>query len=122
MYTVAHLAPLSMGFSRQEYWSGLPCPIPGDLPDPGIKPASHKTPALAGRFFTALPPGKPHMASSFCFFEEALLVFEEQDPNVDWATEVAAAVQNAVRRYCITYDEKNRELLPRCYWVIVSRG
>ena len=43
------------GFSRQEYWSGLPFPSPGGLPDPGIKPAS---PALAGRFFTAEPPGK----------------------------------------------------------------
>ena len=41
--------PLSMGFSRHKYWSGLPCPPPGDLPDPGIKPTS---PALAGRFFT----------------------------------------------------------------------
>ena len=47
--TVAHQAPMSMGFSRQEYWSGLPFPSPGDLPDPGIKPGS---PALAGGFFT----------------------------------------------------------------------
>ena len=39
-WTVAHKAPLSMGFSRQAYWSGLPCPSPGDLPDPGIKPSS----------------------------------------------------------------------------------
>ena len=39
-WTVAHQAPLPMGFSRQEYWSGLPCPSPGDLPDPGIEPAS----------------------------------------------------------------------------------
>ena len=39
-WTVAHQAPLSMGFSRQEYWSGLPFPPPGDLPNPGIKPAS----------------------------------------------------------------------------------
>ena len=44
------------GISRQEYWSGLPFPSPGDLPDPGIKPAS---PALAGRSFTAEPPGSP---------------------------------------------------------------
>ena len=49
--TVAHQAPLSMGFSRQEYWSGLPCPPPGD-PDPGIDPASLMSPALAGGFFT----------------------------------------------------------------------
>ena len=52
LWTVALQAPLSMGFSRQEYWNGLPCPPPGDLPDPGIKPVSLKSPASAGRFFT----------------------------------------------------------------------
>ena len=51
-WTVAHQAPLSMGFFRQEYWSGLPFPSPGNLPNPGIKPASLTSPALAGRFFT----------------------------------------------------------------------
>ena len=45
-------APLSMGFSRQEYWSGLPCPPPGDLPDTGIESVSLTSPASAGRFFT----------------------------------------------------------------------
>ena len=49
---VTSQAPLSMGFSRQEYWSGLPCPPPGDLPNPGIEPVSLTSPALAGRFFT----------------------------------------------------------------------
>ena len=44
--------PLSMGFSRQEYWSVFPCPFPRDLPDPGIKPPSFTSPALAGGFFT----------------------------------------------------------------------
>ena len=48
-WTVAHQAPVSMGFPRQEYWRGLPCPPPWDLPDPGIAAAS---PALAGGFFT----------------------------------------------------------------------
>ena len=52
LWTTAHQAPLSMGFSRQEYWSRLPCPPPGDLPDPGIKLASLMSPALAGGFFT----------------------------------------------------------------------
>ena len=52
-------APLSMEFSRQEYWNRLPVPPPGDLPNPGIKPASPVSPALAGRFFTTEPPGKP---------------------------------------------------------------
>ena len=47
-----------MEFSRQEYWSGLPFPIPGDLPEPGIEHASLVSPALAGRFFTTAPPGK----------------------------------------------------------------
>ena len=50
--TAAHQAPLFMGFSRQEHWSRLPCPPPGDLPDPGIKLASFMSPALAGGFFT----------------------------------------------------------------------
>ena len=50
-WTVARQAPLSMGFSRQESWSGLPCPPPGDLPDPGIEPASLTSPALAGGYF-----------------------------------------------------------------------
>ena len=53
-WTVAHQASLSMGFSRQEYWSGLPFPPPGDLPNPGIEPTS---PALEGWFFTTEPAG-----------------------------------------------------------------
>ena len=55
-WTVTLQAPLSMAFPRQEYWSGLPPPSPGDLPHPGIEPTS---PALVGRFLTAEPPGKP---------------------------------------------------------------
>ena len=52
LWTIARQAPLPMGFSRQEYWRGLPCPPPGDLSDPGIKPRLFTSPALAGRFFT----------------------------------------------------------------------
>ena len=66
--TVAHQAPLSMGFSQQEYWSGVPFPPLGDLPDPGIKFMSPVAPALTGGFFTAEPPGKPkhqHIRSQF---------------------------------------------------------
>ena len=55
-WTVAHEFPLSMGFSRQEYWSGLPCPPPGNLPDPGIEP---KSPALRTDSLPSEPPGKP---------------------------------------------------------------
>ena len=52
LWTVAHQALPSMGFSRQEDWRGLPCPPPGDLPDPGIEPTSVMSPALADGFFT----------------------------------------------------------------------
>ena len=50
-----------MGFPRQEYWSRLPFPPPNDLPNPGVKPVSPASSALAGRFFTTEPPGKPTM-------------------------------------------------------------
>ena len=52
-WTVALQTALSMGFYRQDYWSGLPFPSPGDLPNPGIEPTLSASPALAGRFFTA---------------------------------------------------------------------
>ena len=55
-WTVAHKAPLSKGFSRQEYWSGLLCLPPGDLPDPGIEPWSPASPTLANAFFTTSAP------------------------------------------------------------------
>ena len=55
-WIVGHQAPLSMRFSRQEYWSGLPCPPPGDLPNPGIKPRS---PTLQADSLPAEPQGKP---------------------------------------------------------------
>ena len=62
-WTVARQAPLSMGFPRQEDWSGVPFTTPGDLLNPGIEPESLVPPALAGRFFTTVPPRKPHKAT-----------------------------------------------------------
>ena len=62
-WTVAHRAPLSMEFSRQEYWNGLPFPTPGDLPDPEIEPGS---PALQVDPLLSEPPGKPTFSST-CF-------------------------------------------------------
>ena len=58
LWTVAHQAPLSMGFSRQEYWSGLPFPSPGDLPDPVIEPRS---PTLQADALTSAPSGKQNL-------------------------------------------------------------
>ena len=63
LWTVARQAPLFMGFSRQEYWSGLLCPSPGDLPDPGIKPESLTSPALAGGFFATSATWEAHLFS-----------------------------------------------------------
>ena len=65
------LAPLSMGFFRQEYWGRLPCPPPGDLPDPEVEPRSSTSPALAGRFFTnttwKTPPNCVAVSKLSCF-------------------------------------------------------
>ena len=76
LWTVGRQAPPSMEISGQEYWSGLPFPSPGDLPNPGIKLSS---PALAGEFFTTEPPGKPSPfppSSYFClYFFFLFLVF-----------------------------------------------
>ena len=58
LWVVVSQAPLSMGFSRQEHWSGFPCPPPRDLPNPGIGPTSLMSPALEGGFFTTRTPGK----------------------------------------------------------------
>ncbi|CAI9174019.1 unnamed protein product [Rangifer tarandus platyrhynchus] len=59
LWTVAYQTPLSMAFSRQEYWSGLSFPPPGDLPNPRIEPRSPVSHAFSGRFFTTEIPGKP---------------------------------------------------------------
>ena len=63
LWTVAHQAPLSLQFSRQEYWSGLTCPSLGDLLNPGIKPASLESSALASRFFTTSKIWEAHIYS-----------------------------------------------------------
>ena len=65
LWTVAHQAPLSMGFSRQGYWSGLPFPSPGDLPNPGIEPGSLMSPALADGFFTTSATWETLLLSSW---------------------------------------------------------
>ena len=65
--TVAHQAPLSMEFPRQEYWSGSPFPTPWGLPDPGFELTSLASDALAGRFFTSVPPGMPYCHEMWYF-------------------------------------------------------
>ena len=68
LWTVAHRAPLSMGFSMQEYWSGLPMPSPGNLHNPVIKLQSLMSPALAVRFFTTIATWEVHQNDAFQLF------------------------------------------------------
>ena len=85
-WTVARQAPLSMGFSRQEYWSGVPCLPPGDLSNPGIEPISLMSPVLAGGFFTTSAYlGSLQLSLEFCnclpgFLEDPVTLFNPRYP------------------------------------------
>ena len=88
-WTVAHQAPLSMGFSRQDYWSGLPCPFPWDLPSSGIRPTSLTSPALADSFFTTSATREayayhtyPHTTDSSLLHSDLIPVFP-YDPSYE---------------------------------------
>ena len=90
MNYIACQAPLSMDFSRQEYWSGVPCPPPGDLPNPGIEPASLTSSALTGGFFATSATleahrlqGFPflHILEYFCFLLVLVGFFNNGHPN-----------------------------------------
>ena len=76
LWTVTHQAPLSMGFSRQEYWSGLPFLPPGDLPDTGIEPAVPVSPALAGRFFNCWNTADRNSKCEFWAVAESLRILK----------------------------------------------
>ena len=73
-WTASHQAPLSMGFPREEYWSGLPFPFRGDLPDPGIQPISLVSLALASRFFTTEPLGKSNLITQTLWIRACSLI------------------------------------------------
>ena len=89
-WTIAGRAPLSMGFSRQEYWSGLPFPPQGDLPNPMIRPKSPASPSLAGGFFTTVPPGKPSKMykEHFFFFPGGLFEKVRKEKGEVWKTDI----------------------------------
>ena len=82
LWTIAHQAPLPMGFSRKEYWSGLPGPTPGDLSSPGIEPVSLMSPALAGKFFV------------FCFFTASAT---REAPSESEQVKMNSSLQHIVR-------------------------
>ena len=78
-WTVAHQDPLFMAFSRQEYWSGLPFPVPGDLPNPGIELSSLACSALVRWFFTTAPLGKLYNKQYICVYIRAYIFFDLKD-------------------------------------------
>ena len=80
-WTVARQGPQFMEFPRQEYWSGLPCPLPGDLPDPWIEPRSLSSPALGGSL-PLVPPGKPVLNIPFFYFQLGFLDGSDGRENV----------------------------------------
>ena len=77
LWTVAHKAPLSTGFSRQEYWSELLCLPPGDLPNPRIEPVSLTSPALASRFFNMSTLGSPNHACLYLIFFKCIIYTQQ---------------------------------------------
>ena len=89
LWTVARHAPLSMGFSRQDYCSGLPCPPLGDLPDPGIKPMSLMSPSLAGRFFITGATWEAHICINKIFLNHMfVLPFQKNEWINEWMDEM----------------------------------
>ena len=79
-WTIAHQTPLSLGFSRQEYWSGLPCPPPEDLSNPAIEPSSLTSPALAGRFFTTSATWEAHITHTAYQLVECMITINILGP------------------------------------------
>ena len=115
-WTVSQQAPMSMEFSRQEYSSGLPFPTPGDLPNPGVEPASSVSPALAGRFFTTEIPGKPHHLLQDCpkiktHRLECLKTCKE--PSTKWLSLAFTNLHGGFYYLCFTGRKKSSFKVPR---------
>ena len=126
-WTAAHQAPLSMEFSRQEWWNGLPFPTPGGLPDPGIEPDSPASLVLSGRFFTTEPPGEPVYinlnqkqkqpwnTAALLFLVSLAVRYEYSQWNVSWSS-VAIAGPRTLRHsspclFCVLESEDGNTAL-----------
>ena len=98
LWTVAHQAPLSVGFSRQEHWGMLPCHPPRDLPNPGTEPKSLKSPVVASRFFiTGTTWEVPVFHCIYCLFTMCLhLLMDIQVVSISWLFWIAAAMNIGV--------------------------
>ena len=113
LWTVAHQAPLSMGFSRHEHWTRLPCPLPGDLPDPGIKPTSPGSPALAGGFFATSATWEACLPSLLLIIQglEQMSLFRET--LLTWSISLIPSTLCIPLLFCL-YHLSLPEILLRC--------
>ena len=124
---IAHQAPLSMEFSRQEYCSGLPFPAPGDLPNPGIKPTSLGVSALTGRFFATVLPGKPLVYLLIIIFFSNLHIYIFP-PCYWWIADLFCndlcdfKIKNYINFLsCVTNDHKNGNYLnTHLFFILVA--
>ena len=119
-WTVARQAPLSMGFSRREYWSGLPFPPPGDLPDPGIKPRSLTSPALAGVSSTTSAPWEALKMSPFLFLRRSPALLSQAGSRISsadcfalvlWNNKEMGSCKSFLEADC--FDTVNFSILPK---------
>ena len=107
--SVAHQAPLPMGFPRQEYWSGLLFPSPGDFPDPGIKFTSLVSPALAGRFFITSTTWETHLTNMHIFKLKFPIILHTLSSN--WPSKTIKEIQEAMTlpgKHTILVDHQTR--------------
>ena len=114
LWTVACQSPLSMEFSRQEYWNGLPCPLPGDFPDPGTEPASLMSLALAGRFFTTSTTWE---APSTCMYNTHVRVFSP----LGWSGILSrSGIAGSYSSYIFTIFRNCEAVFQRCHTILPS--
>ena len=126
LWTIAYQATLSMGFPRQEYLSGLPCRPPGDLSDPGIKPASPVAPVLAGKFFSTETQGKPIVASKYLQMFHPDFHQKPHNPFIKWeiqtTVKMCGHMENILFLYFLYLDFFSQlwQVLLTCKLQIVS--
>ena len=111
LWTVAHQAPLSMRFSRQEYWSGLPCLPPGDLPDPGIEIMSLIFPALEGGFFTTSATWETQFGLQFISFKRYFNIVAYQNS--------LSALKTIFHSHSGYLSETNKNMRFSCPWLVL---
>ena len=115
LQTLAHQAPLSIGFSRQEYWTGLPWPPPGNLPDTGIEPTSLVSPAFASGFFTTATTGEAYESESHSVVSDPLWPYGLYSP---WNSGQNTGVGSLSLLQVIFPTQESHPGLQHCKWIL----